>query len=80
VARTDANPGGESVRARECGGRRTDFSDDLLRGIDAQSRHGGEPFDGILVLAKELGEFFIELAHVRFDKSNSSSVIAISRR
>ena len=81
VPGTGAHPGGQALGRREGGGRRADFGDDLLRGIDPEARYGREPLHGILMHAEQPRQFLIQLSDVRLDQiSNSSSVIARSRR
>src|SRR5215471_15187755 len=67
VSRTGAHPGGQALGGREGRGGRTDFGDDLLRGIDAKARHRCQSFDGVLMDAEQLREFLIEVTGLRLD-------------
>ena len=67
VPRAGADPRCQSFGGHKCGGRRADFRDDLLRGIDTKARHRREPLDSLLMLPKEQGKLRIELSNVRVD-------------
>lgn len=47
-----------------------DFLDDLLRGIDSQAPHFGEPMDRLVVMSEEGRHLLIELAEVTSDRGN----------
>jgi hypothetical protein len=49
-----------------CGGR-ADLRDDLLRGIDAESRDLGQPLHRVVMRGEQVGHLLIELAEVILD-------------
>ena len=67
VPRTCAHPGGQALgrgKRPRCGAY---FSDDLLRGIDTETRDRLESLHGILMHAEQPRELLIELLHVRLN-------------
>ena len=62
---TSAHPGRQALGGRKGCRRGADVRDDLLRGIDAETRDRRESLHGVLVYAQECRELLIEMLHVR---------------
>jgi hypothetical protein len=60
AARTDSHPGSQLGR-RGKGRRRSDLSDNFLRGFGADSGEFNEPYHGILMGLQQRGEAFVQL-------------------
>ena len=69
IARAGAHPGRELFLRRKRGGTGTDFSDDLLRGIDAEAGHFGQALHRVVVVREQLRHLLIELGEVVFDQA-----------
>ena len=69
IARTGADPGREVLGRWKGRGGGPDFRDDLLRGVDAQPGHLGQPLHPCLVVTEQPRHLLIQLAKVVVDDS-----------
>jgi hypothetical protein len=68
AAGTSPDPGRQTGRSRKGGGRRADFGNDLLRRIDAEAGHLGQPRNVVIVRLQQGCSFVVEVAHLRLQQ------------
>jgi len=68
VAGAGTHPGRKTFLRRECRSGGTDFGNDLVRGIDSQTRHLRQSLDSILVLAEQDRDPLVQFADLLLDQ------------
>ena len=71
ISGTSTHPGGQVLGRSKGSSRGPDFGDDLLRGIDSQTRYFRQSLDGVFVLSQEGRYLLLQLVPLLFDELQS---------